>query len=99
MNIAATKEKNVPSLRFPEFSGEWEEERLGDVCSFLKDGTHGTHPDNSNGDYYLLSAKNLQNGKIVVTNNDRRIDQSEFDKITKNYVLNTDDVLLSIVGT
>ncbi len=29
---------SVPKLRFPEFreAGEWEEKRLGDVCSFLK---------------------------------------------------------------
>lgn len=26
----------VPSLRFPEFSGDWEKSRLGDVATFLK---------------------------------------------------------------
>ena len=24
---------NVPNLRFPEFEGEWEEERLGNECN------------------------------------------------------------------
>ena len=30
---------NVPNLRFPEFQGEWEKYRLGDVCTFLSGGT------------------------------------------------------------
>lgn len=33
------KELNVPNLRFPEFQGEWEKCRLGDVCTFLSGGT------------------------------------------------------------
>jgi len=27
---------NIPQLRFPEFSGEWEEKRLGDIAAFSK---------------------------------------------------------------
>ena len=27
---------NIPKLRFPEFSGEWEEKKLGDIASFSK---------------------------------------------------------------
>ena len=26
--------RNVPALRFPEFSGEWKREILNDVCTF-----------------------------------------------------------------
>ena len=29
------KNKNVPKLRFPEFSGEWEEKKLGEVTELL----------------------------------------------------------------
>ena len=29
----------VPNLRFPEFQGEWEKCKLGDVCTFLSGGT------------------------------------------------------------
>ena len=25
---------NVPKLRFPEFSGEWEEKKLADIASY-----------------------------------------------------------------
>ena len=27
---------HIPQLRFPEFSGEWEEKRLGDIADFSK---------------------------------------------------------------
>ncbi|WP_177207123.1 restriction endonuclease subunit S [Prevotella sp. KH2C16] len=30
---------NVPTLRFPEFSGEWNNTRLKDLCKFLSGGT------------------------------------------------------------
>ena len=33
------KKLNVPNLRFPEFQGEWEKCKLGDVCTFLSGGT------------------------------------------------------------
>ena len=33
------KKPNVPNLRFPEFQGEWEKCRLGEVCTFLSGGT------------------------------------------------------------
>ncbi len=29
-------EKNIPNLRFPEFTGEWEEKKLGEIASFSK---------------------------------------------------------------
>ena len=30
------KKKNTPKLRFPEFTGEWEEKRLGEIAEFSK---------------------------------------------------------------
>lgn len=90
--------KNVPELRFPEFDGGWEEKKLKDITELLKDGTHGTHKDAENGPW-LLSAKNLKNNKINITSEDRKIPESEFDKIYKNYTLKKGDILLSIVGT
>ena len=30
------KKLNVPNLRFPEFQGEWEEERLSDIADLYK---------------------------------------------------------------
>lgn len=32
---------NVPKLRFCEFSGEWEERKLGEICLKIQDGNYG----------------------------------------------------------
>lgn len=90
-------------LRFKADDGQdypdWETKPLGTIASFIKDGTHGTHKDTEDGEYYLLSAKNISNGKINFDDSDRRISKEEFDSIYKNYTLKDGDVLLSVVGT
>ena len=79
--------------------GEWEITSIKDAVSFIKDGTHGTHQDDPSSNLFLLSAKNLQNGKNVIDDKDRKINQKEFDSIYKNYKLQDGDILLSVVGT
>lgn len=79
--------------------GEWESTSIKNAASFIKDGTHGTHQDDPTSHLFLLSAKNLQNGHVVIDEKDRRINKLEFDSIYKNYGLNTGDILLSVVGT
>ena len=34
--MTTSNQKNIPALRFKEFDGEWEVERLGDVCNIQK---------------------------------------------------------------
>ncbi|MBC3104387.1 restriction endonuclease subunit S [Staphylococcus haemolyticus] len=93
-----TEQQYTPELRFPEFVGNWITSKLTLVTTLLKDGTHGTHKDVEIGPW-LLSAKNIKNNKITIVENDRKISQTDFNKIYKNYNLRTDDLLLSIVGT
>ena len=88
----------VPKLRFKEFSGEWEERRLDNVTELIKDGTHGTHEDVENG-IALLSAKDIKNGIVNIPEDCRKISINDFYKIHKNYQLENDDLLLTIVGT
>ncbi len=90
--------KNVPEIRFPGFTDPWEQRKLGDVLSFVKDGTHGTHPDASEGPL-LLSAKNIKNGYINWDESDRRISQHEYEKIHSTFHLMSGDVLMTIVGS
>lgn len=90
---------NVPKLRFSEFHGEWEEKKLKEISSLLKDGSHGTHKEFSDSQYLLLSAKNVKNGKINTYSNDRRISKEDYAKIYKNYELKNGDIVLTIVGT
>ena len=90
--------KNTPEIRFPGFAEAWEQRKLGDVLSFVKDGTHGTHPDASEGPL-LLSAKNIKNGCINWDESDRRISQQEYKKIHSTFNLMSGDVLMTIVGS
>ncbi|TDM25607.1 restriction endonuclease subunit S [Macrococcoides caseolyticum] len=92
------EQRKVPELRFPEFRGEWKENKLKDLTLLIKDGSHGTHKDVETGPW-LLSAKNIKNNKINIDNNDRKISIDDYETIYRNYTLIKNDILLSIVGT
>ena len=76
----------------------WEQRKLGDVLSLIKDGTHGTHRDAESGPL-LLSAKNIKNGTVQWDESDRRISEDEYNIIHSNFRLQKGDVLLTIVGS
>lgn len=89
-----------PSLRFQEFNDSYKSRVLKSVTSFIKDGTHASLKDTASNEFkYLLSAKNIRNGKIIYDNSDRRISISDYDKIYSKYSLCKGDILLSIVGS
>jgi len=91
--------EKVPEIRFPGFPDDWEHRKLGDMLDLLKDGSHGTHKDVTEG-IYLLSAKNIKNSQIVIDEStDRKISEDEYNSIHKNFSLQKDDVLLTIVGS
>lgn len=64
----------------------------------MKDGTHGSHKD---GNYsMLLSTKNLVGGKVVFDKMiDRKIGKEDYQSIFKGYTLQSEDILLSVVGS
>ena len=64
----------------------------------IKDGTHGSYNDLSEG-IPLLSAKDIDNGKVIIPDDCRRISLSDYNDIYKNYSLKINDILLTIVGT
>jgi type I restriction enzyme, S subunit len=76
----------------------WQIKTIREITSLVKDGTHGTHKESPNG-IPLLSAKDVNNGKIIFDNNPRLISRSEFDSIHRSYNLTDDDILLTIVGS
>ena len=90
--------EKFPEYRFDGFTDPWEQRKLGELLSFLKDGTHGTHADADDGPL-LLSAKNIKNGEIYWDETDRRISYDEYEKIHSNFSLESGDVLLTIVGS
>ena len=90
--------ESEPEIRFAGFTDPWEQRKLSEVLSFIKDGTHGTHADATDGPL-LLSAKNIKNGAIKWDNSDRRISMDEYKKIHSKFSLKEGDVLLTIVGS
>ena len=88
-----------PQLRFAGFADAWEQRKLGNELTLLKDGTHGTHQNVLEGPF-LLSAKNIKNGKIIIDEiTDRKISVEEYNSIHKKFSLEKGDVLLTIVGS
>ena len=93
-----TLDIKVPELRFPEFSNQWLMNTFGQVLLAIKDGTHATHADSENGEYFLLSAKNLKSGKVLITQAERMIDSATFHTIIRTFNPQKGDCLLTVVG-
>lgn len=75
----------------------WEYKKLSEVCDRIGDGLHGTPQYLLNGGYYFVNGNNLQNGKIVISNDTKEVGQDEYD-LHKN-PLSDSTLLLSINGT
>lgn len=71
---------------------------LEKLATLIKDGTHGTHKNVENGPY-LLSAQNIENGNIIINENERRISKEDFNIIHRSYRLQNNDILITIVGS
>jgi len=54
------KTLNVPHLRFPEFTGEWEKYKLSEMCSFFSGGT----PSSSKKEYYDGNIPFIRSGEL-----------------------------------
>lgn len=73
--------------------------KLEDITLNITDGTHSTIKDDANGDCYLLSCKNIKNGKINIGKSERRINSDQLKLLKKRTRLGKNDVLLTTVGT
>jgi type I restriction enzyme S subunit len=78
-------------------SGEWKVMKLGEITTILGDGLHGTPKYTVSGDYYFINGNNLNDGKIEIKENTKRVNIDEFKKYKKN--LNDRTILVSINGT
>ncbi|HEC2201724.1 TPA: restriction endonuclease subunit S [Staphylococcus delphini] len=95
------EKKNVPELRFPEFSEEWEEKKLGDVLTVL-DGDRGkNYPSETDfsetGHTLFLNASNVtKNGFLF---NQRQYITEEKSISMGNGKLSENDVVLTTRGS
>lgn len=67
-NLFPNNGKKVPNVRFADFSGDWEQHKLGDVFQTIKNAFVGTatpyYVDQDQGGYFYLESNNVKNGKI-----------------------------------
>lgn len=73
--------------------------KLKELCLHITDGEHASVLDDLNGNYYLLSNKNIIDGNIICCDSDRKINYQTFNKINGRTKLEGGDLLISTVGT
>ena len=87
------KNLNVPNLRFPEFSGEWESVRLGDVCKFFSGGT----PSSTNKDFYGGDIPFIRSGEIHSSSTELYISEAGLNSSSAK-IIEQGDLLLALYG-
>ena len=91
--IKGSTNLNVPHLRFPEFSGEWEKYKLSEVCSFFSGGT----PSSSKKEYYDGSIPFIRSGEIHMNKTELFITEEGLNNSAAKKVV-TGDLLLALYG-
>ena len=91
--IKGSKDLNVPHLRFPEFSGEWEKCKLSEVCSFFSGGT----PPSSKKEYYDGSIPFIRSGEIHMDKTELFITEEGLNNSAAKMV-EIGDLLLALYG-
>lgn len=76
----------------------WEIKKLGDVCSKITDGSHNPPKGIEVSEFLMLSSKNIFDDSISY-NSPRFLTEKDFDNENKRTDVNSNDVLLTIVGT
>lgn len=72
---------------------------LKDVCLKITDGEHNTVIDDINGEYFLLSSKNIKNGQIIINDRDRRVNEDTIYALRKRTCMAPGDIAISTIGT
>ncbi len=96
MSYPAYKDSGVEWLG--EIPVHWQQAPLKRYLTSLKDGTHGTFERVLEG-VPLLSAKNVINGQLEISDQESLISYADYQAINRNGYLKLGDLLLTIVGT
>lgn len=81
------------------FGNAKKESTIDEVTINVTDGVHNTVKDDTDGEFYLLSCKNIKGGSFSLGASERRISRETFEKLRKRTKLEKGDILLSSVGT
>jgi type I restriction enzyme S subunit len=86
--------QNLASQHIPEW---WRETTLGEVCDKIWDGLHGTPNYSDDWEYFFINGNNIENWKIVIKNDTKKVSFVEYEKYKKN--LSSRTILMWINGT
>lgn len=75
----------------------WEWTTVKEITTLLGDGLHGTPKYDTKGEYYFINGNNLNDGKIEIKENTKKVSKEEFDKYKKQ--LNDTTIFVSINGS
>ena len=95
------KKLNVPNLRFKEFRGEWEKTTIGEIAT-IKNGPFGSvlHAE----DYVdegmpIVTTEHFKSGNLPLSKNGiPQVSEDDYCRL-KGYMLETDDIVFSRVGS
>ena len=76
---------------------KWKEYSIKEITSVLGDGIHGTPKYDDNGSVYFINGNNLENGRIVIKENTKKVSLEEAEKHKKPLCDRT--LMVSINGT
>jgi type I restriction enzyme S subunit len=87
---------NEPKLRFPEFTGEWEEKKLGEFFHLQNGYAFRSDAYIADGKYKIVTIANVQSGKLDLskTNSINQLPSN----IADHQKLNIGDIILSMTG-
>ena len=88
---------NVPEIRFKGFTDAWEQRKFSEGVSEIGDGLHGTPIYCEDGNVYFINGNNLVDGKIVISAEAKKVNESQ--QSTADKSLDDTTILMSINGT
>jgi type I restriction enzyme S subunit len=89
------RQNNIPSLRFPEYDGEWFKTKLGDLSSLI---TKGTTPKKFVPEGIKFIKIECFDGDTINSNKCLFIDEVTHNKELKRSILKEGDILFAIAG-
>lgn len=89
---------NIPALRFPEFTGEWEKKKLGEVAEKINSGKTPLGGDSvySESGILFIRSQNVNDDKLSFENS--TFISEKINDTMKNSVVKANDILLNITG-
>ncbi len=97
--MTQTQEHNVPALRFPEFSGEWESNTIADVAE-VKGGKRlplGNSLSDIDTGFPYITVSDFENGSVSLEKI-KFVPKSVQPSIAR-YTISSDDIYISVAGT